>query len=281
MKIIEFRGGLGNQLFEYAHWMYLKNKYPDEKNFYGYFPGRELWQHNGLEIHKRFEVELPKTSRLTNILGWLMFTLNRKILSPRNISVPFIATDMRPKDNAFIQEGYWEDCRYFDKDFRFKYRTPTLNEKSSELLDELKRLIEEGITPVAIHVRRGDYLTCDNPGFFSGICTEHYYENAISYIKKHISFPKFFFFSDDPDFVEENFNVPEKVVVNWNKGEDSFLDMYLMSQFPAVIIANSTFSFWGAQNSELNPLVLCPSRFNNLPYPSEIKREGWVVIPSA
>lgn len=51
MKICEFRGGLGNQLFEYAHYLYMKKKYPDEK-FYGYYPSCELWCHQGLEIHK-------------------------------------------------------------------------------------------------------------------------------------------------------------------------------------------------------------------------------------
>lgn len=281
MKIIEFRGGLGNQLFEYAHWEYLKKANPKEKKYFGYFPGRELWQHNGLEIHRRFEVTLPETSKFSDVVGWLLFTLNRKVLTPRNWRLPFISTDMFPNDNAFLQEGYWEDCRYFDTDYRFEYKQPTLNEQTAALLKELMEKVEsKEVTPVAVHVRRGDYLTCDNPQDFAGICTEQYYKNAILYIKEHVKSPKFYFFSDDPEFVDAHFDVENKVVVNWNRGQDSFLDMYLMSHFPAIVIANSTFSFWGAQNSKLNPLVLCPSRFNNLPYLTDIKREGWVIIPS-
>jgi len=279
MKIIEFKGGLGNQLFEYAHYLYLKDKYPSEKKWYAFFPWRELWQHNGLEIHRRFNVNLPKETRLSRWIGWTLFTINRKICTPYNLRCPFTSTEQFPNEEAMLQEGYWEHVKYIPSDFRFEYNVPELNEKNKILLEELATLRNsKAITPVAVHVRRGDYLTCDHPEYFAGICTEEYYNKAISYILETLPNPRFYFFSDDSDYVMKHFELPEKVVVDWNKGADSFLDMYLMSHFSALIIANSTFSFWGAQNNPFNPLVVCPPRFNNLPYDTPMAMQGWKVV---
>lgn len=277
MKIIEFRGGLGNQLFEYAHYLYLKGKYPKE-TFFGYYPGRELWCHQGLEIHKRFAVELPAPSKITDIIGWILFTCYRKPLLKKLVGwLHMVSTDDGVRESALLQEGYWQDKKYFNKEFRFEYRVESCNEKTRSLLEDLKSM--EG-TPVSIHIRRGDYLTCDCPQDFSGICTPKYYENAIKYIQDHISNPQYFFFSDDPGFVKDNFSLPNMTVVDWNKAEDSFLDMYLMSHCKAMILANSTFSFWAAQNNRFKPLVLCPTRWNNTNNNPQITMPGWVEIPS-
>lgn len=276
MKIIEFRGGLGNQLFEYAHFLYLKKKYPSER-FYGFYPSRELWCHQGLEVQKRFKVDLPKPSRTTNALGWLFFSCYRKPLLKKMVAwCGFVSTDKEERDAAIIQEGYWQDRKYFDENFRFEYKIESCNQKTKDLI---KKILLHGHSSVSIHVRRGDYLTCDNPQDFTGICTPEYYDNAIDYINKHIINPHFYFFSDDTDFVKENFFLPNMTVVDWNKGEDSWQDMYLMSQCKAMILANSTFSFWGAQNNKNNPIVLCPTKWNNLINP-QITMPGWVEIPS-
>ena len=274
MRIIEFRGGLGNQMFEYAHYLYLKEKYPEER-FYGYYPGRELWVHNGLEIHRRFNVDLPSASRLTNIIGWLLFTVNRKLLMPKGWHVSCMATDEHPNDNALFQEGYWQDKKYFSKDFRFTYKTDLINEASKGILKRIK-----SSEAVAVHVRRGDYLTCDHPEEFSGICTSAYYQRAIEYIGNYVDRPMFFFFSDDSEFVRQSFHLPGMCVVDCNHDEDSFLDMYLMSQCKAMILANSTFSFWAAQNNLNHPIVCCPTRWANVKVLPNITMDGWIEIPS-
>lgn len=276
MKVIEFRGGLGNQLFEYAHYLYLKNKYPKEW-FFGYYPSRELWCHQGLEIQKRFEVELPNPSKITDFVSWILFTFVRKSLLISLLQkVGLISTDTFTNDSAFLQEGYWQDKKYFSKEFRFRYKDSFLNEKTQDLKTELYSSKE---IPVSIHIRRGDYLTCDCPQDFAGICTPKYYENAINYINNHIKNPHFYFFSDDPEFVRGEFNLPNMSIVDWNKGEESWQDMYLMSQCRAMILANSTFSFWAAQNNINRPFVLCPTKWNNLTNP-QITMSGWVEIPS-
>lgn len=276
MKIIEFRGGLGNQLFEYVHYLYLKNKYPDE-TYYGYYPSRELWCHQGLEIHKRFDVSLPKPSKLTDLIGWILFTCKRKKgLRTIVLMTGLVSDDTQVNECSLLQEGYWQDKRYFDKDFRFEYKCEGLNSQTIAFIEELKTT---EYTPVSIHVRRGDYLTCDCPQDFAGICTPQYYENAINYIMANVENPSFIFFSDDPDFVREEFHMSNMKIVDWNKGADSWQDMYLMSQCKAMILANSTFSFWAAQNNKNMPLVLCPSKWNNLLNP-QITMPGWIEVPS-
>lgn len=276
MKVIEFRGGLGNQLFEYAHYLYLRNKYPQER-FYGYYPSRELWCHQGLEIQKRFEVELPKPSRFTDLLSWILFTFLRKgLFISLAHRIGLVSTDTFENDSAFLQEGYWQDRKYISEEFKYSYKDNCLNDKTQDLKTELNLSKE---IPVSVHIRRGDYLTCDCPQDFAGICTPQYYDMAIRYIKTNFDNPHFYFFSDDPEFVRENFFLSNMTVIDWNNGNESWQDMYLMSQCKAMILANSTFSFWAAQNNRLNPLVLCPKCWNNKTNP-DLSMPKWMEIPS-
>lgn len=76
MKIIVFQGGLGNQIFEYAYYSYLKNKYKNER-FFAYYPKAALKRHNGFELSRRFEVEMPPTSFLQIYWEGFFFILIR------------------------------------------------------------------------------------------------------------------------------------------------------------------------------------------------------------
>jgi len=281
MRIIEFRGGLGNQLFEYAHYLYLKKKYPQER-FFGYYPSRELWQHNGLEIQKRFRVDLPIASKWIDLISWVLFSLNRKFFSPKKIKCPWLANDFFPDENAFLQEGYWESSKYFKKDFRYEYLPLALNAQTEKLMSLLNDR-DVGYVPVCVHVRRGDYLLPENYAGFSGICTDSYYQSAMEYMISYFGNigkkVRFFFFSDDIEYINNHFvTIEDKIIVDWNQGPDAFQDMYLMSHFPAMILANSTFSFWSAQNNKLSPLVICPPKLNNLSYDTSVAMPDWIVI---
>lgn len=272
IRIVEFRGGLGNQMFTYAFFLYLRRKFPHD-NIYGYYPSRELWMHNGLEINKRFVVDLPNSSWLTDKIGWVLFTLGRKILVPYHVKLPFIANDENPTEDAFLYEGYWQNKKYIPKDFLYKFIISDLSAKNVSIMEDICNSHS-----VAIHVRRGDYLTCDSPNVFCGICTEEYYVKSISYIKKKVGSPRFFFFSDDPEWVKENFHEDNMIVVDWNKGSDSYLDMYLMSHCKYMILANSTFSFWSAQSNKNALLVLCPSRWSNAKVKPDLTLDNWVTV---
>ena len=74
MKIITFQGGLGNQMFQYVYYQYLRSQYPEE-TFYGFYPKLALKDHNGLEINKWFEVDLPNTCLSSDIISHLQILI--------------------------------------------------------------------------------------------------------------------------------------------------------------------------------------------------------------
>lgn len=151
MKIIVFQGGLGNQIFEYAYYSYLKNKYKNE-SFFAYYPKAALKRHNGFELSKRFEVEMPPTSFLTNLLGGILFYLN-KIFRRLGLLPWFINDDSGRHEDALLHDGYMQDRKFIGNNFSLLFKSLELSGKNIELI---KRLKSEN--SVSIHIRRGDYL---------------------------------------------------------------------------------------------------------------------------
>lgn len=115
---------------------------------------------------------------------------------------------------------------------------------------------------VSIHVRRGDYLSDLYKTMFKALGRE-YYEKAVSYIKERVENPKFFIFSDDKDFIKKEFSwLDNGVIVSGNEGNDSYVDMQLMSLCKNNIIANSTFSQWGSLlNNNENHITIYPKDY--------------------
>lgn len=117
-----------------------------------------------------------------------------------------------------------------------------------------------GENSVSVHIRRGDYVTKSRYNKTYAHCTVKYYENAVDYIAKKFPNPHIYIFSDDTDWIKENIKFPyETEYVTHNIGQNSFEDIRLMSNCKHNVIANSTFSWWGAwlnQNSE--KIVVCP-----------------------
>ncbi len=115
---------------------------------------------------------------------------------------------------------------------------------------------------VSIHVRRGDYVSEKHWKSLGCICQRSYYLMALSEIERKVNQPHYYVFSEDLDWVREHLPLTSATFVDWNKGEDSWQDMMLMSCCHHHIICNSTFSWWGAW---LNPLsdkiVVAPKRW--------------------
>ena len=132
---------------------------------------------------------------------------------------------------------------------------------------------------ISIHIRRGDYLHPKFNHLYGNICTIEYYKEAITILQQKYANLHFYIFSDDISWVKENLPIVPSTYIDWNKKEDSWQDMYLMSQCKHNIIANSSFSWWGAWlNNNPNKTVICPSRFMNLNQQSDIVPEDWIQI---
>lgn len=272
MKIFTFHAGLGNQIFQYVYYLYLRRKYPNE-TFYGFYPERALRGHNGLEIQKWFDVSLPPSTHASNAIAKSLFWINKlfwKMQKPH----PLTDTDLFRRPNALFYYGYWQDKQYFLEVGAPRFHTDLiLGEDNERLLQQINTS-----NSVTVHVRRGDYLSSKARHIYGDICTLDYYQRAINTICEKVDNPVFFFFSDDTKYVEEKFKDVNKVIVNCNKDERSFFDLYLMAHCKHMIIANSTFSTWAAYLNKNNPIVVCPAKFlNNCPSPPIIFDE-WIKL---
>lgn len=110
-----------------------------------------------------------------------------------------------------------------------------------------------------------------------------YYTKAINFIQEKVAHPKYFLFSDDIEYLEQNIvpllNNAEYTVVNWNRGADSYMDMQLMSCCQNLIIANSSFSWWAAYLNQRNPIVVAPEKWsNNTDVKFRRQAPGWITF---
>lgn len=154
-------------------------------------------------------------------------------------------------------EKYFEDCKDdVKRNFTFlPFDEPKNIEMSQKMQSE---------NAVAIHVRKGaDYQKFD---LYQGVCSKEYYERAVAYVMEHVENPVFYLFTDNSDWVRENISGFEYVLIDWNSttGKRNFRDMQLMSCAKHNIIANSTYSWWGAWlNNNPGKIIIAPDPWFN------------------
>ena len=253
MKVVLFNAGLGNQIFTYLFCRYLQRHFPNDKIYGSYWMGG-LQVHEGLEVDKVFDIKLPPNTFLTDICSKLYIGLTKLGLRQ------FLEKHEFARWN-FVFDFQWLDQKYF-KELSLKdelsFREENIDARNMALAAVIRK--EES---VAVHIRRGDYLSKENWNNFGRFCTLDYYHDSISYIKSTISQPKFYFFSDDIDYAKKEFASENAVFVDFNKGKESWKDMFLMSKCKHQIIANSTFSYWAAQlaTNNDNHIVIAPKKW--------------------
>jgi len=171
------------------------------------------------------------------------------------------AFERAPADTRLL--GLWQSPRYFEdcadvirRDFTFR---AGLSDRNRALL---ARIVADP-TAVSLHVRRGDYVTTARGRAVQGFIGEPYYERAVAWIRGRIAEPTFYVFSDDPQWCRRHLTPGDACVyVDANTGADSYVDMWLMSRCRHHIIANSTFSWWGAWlDPDPEKLVVAPARW--------------------
>lgn len=116
---------------------------------------------------------------------------------------------------------------------------------------------------MSLHVRRGDYVSDARTHATLGVCSLDYYRAAVRYIADHVEAPEFFVFSDDIAWAQANLELGHPChYVDHNRGAESYNDMRLMSLCRHHIIANSSFSWWGAWlNPRADKVVVAPARW--------------------
>lgn len=186
-------------------------------------------------------------------------------------------------------EGYFACNKYYADilgKLRSLFRFPEIRDPSAKAANEsiLQAMHSGGEIPVALHIRRGDYLDPENAEILTGICTEDYYRGACALAEEHFAgegLPlHFYVFSDDPAFAQScRFGTmgEENTVVDINHGENAMQDIRLMAACRGIITANSTFSFWGARlNPDPQALRIRPFRHRNNQIPDpEAMHDYW------
>lgn len=255
IDILNIHGGLGNQMFEYALFCSLKKNHPFRLFLFDIRYANGV--HQGYEIDKIFNVNSYWRIKLFSLILRLpKYVYNLfEIFEEKN---PFLYDNRVYRQKSFTYyEGCWQSEKYFknvESQIRsvFSFKQKLLNKKTVRLSNTIKK---SGCKYVSIHVRRGDYLTEARY-----TCTKEYYYKAIEILNNECRDLIFIVFSDDISWTRNNINLPNMTYVDWNVGHESWQDMYLMSICHYNIIANSTFSWWGAWlNDYSNKVVIAPS----------------------
>lgn len=274
MIFLKISGGLGNQMFQYAAALQLAIKYNTEIGIdlqdIQTTKNRTDFTERHFELEKLFD--LRKFNKVDpNKYGYLtsqsiLNKIKRKFLCGEAYfekSLLFDEKFFNISKNAYI-EGYFQSEKYFleIKDqikTTFKF-TQKPNISSINILNEIREN-----KSIAVHIRRGDYVSNKVINEIHGSCSISYYEKAIS--KFDLNTHKLYLFSDDINWVKKNFtfiSLDKCNFIDWNTGEESWQDMYLMSQCENLIIANSSFSWWAAWLCENNnKKVIAPEKWFN------------------
>ena len=278
--------GLGNQLFGYAMGMYLAKKHNKQLRV-------DLTKLNilnflsktGLKKDTQREYELDKLGFTTPVINISYFGFLRKLKifkRDKYLIADFRNSHKDLKDVKAKQHIYtigWGDFGIVKEILPDLRRQFTHNFEITTQLAASKKIILEK-NSVAIHIRRTDYLNSNLSDNFMGICTDEYYNNAISLIKEKVENPYFIIFSDDVEYVKENLNIENSYIIEGNKGYE---DLYLMSLCKHFILANSTFGFWAAiLNTAKNKTVCVPEYWYNTPLRmADYIPKEWIKLPIA
>jgi hypothetical protein len=284
MKVIKSEGGIGNRMFQYALFRTIEeiyhDAYIDDKSFVPYLG------HDAITLKSVFPNILYKSFKNKNkFKSETNNSIIYKII--RNFKEEYCRNYIHEKDHLFdcslinnlpnncYLRGYWQTEKYFInirnillKEFEFK---PLVDMKN---IDISKKMFEE--ESVSIHIRKGkDYTSLKT---FRNTCPMSYYTDAIKYIEDHVKNPIFYVFTDNMIWVKENFGRLNYTLIDWNHKNDNvtYLDMQLMTHCKHNIIANSSYSWWGAWlNQTPDKIVIGPKIwFNN-----QIK-QGIDIIPN-
>jgi hypothetical protein len=254
MIYVDICGGLGNQMFQYAAGLALAQSHNTElalilSNSRDYLhpyslPSFKLRDYKG-------EFETPK-NRLQDI--GLMY--NDKFF---NI-----------KDGERIY-GYFQNENYF------KHIKNSIYEDFRLDLDVKRSLIMPSQHCCSLHVRRGDYLSPVNIKRHGCLSLE-YYKKAIEIVNSKTNIKSFLVFSNDVKWCKENFNFGN-YTFTFAENKPDYVEVIQMSMCDAHIIANSTFSWWGAWlNKNKNAVVICPGKWYADGAKTDIVPERWIKI---
>jgi len=267
--ILKLNGGLGNQMFQWAlarmieettdMEVYLDMSYFQKRYARPFELGIFRLEPKLIE-DKLTKLKLEIIWRLRALLKWEEF-LGITLYSEAKFN--FDPSITRIKPNTFI-EGFFQSELYF-KCIEKKLREDFVFAKFPDGVNSRLRNEITSENSVSLHIRRGDYVQKKRYQDVYATCSLDYYKRGVELIAQKHPNPIVFIFSDDIPWVKKNLKLPyECVYVSHNTGENSYEDMRLMSLCKHNVIANSSFSWWGAWlNTNPEKIVVAPQKWFN------------------
>lgn len=286
MFYFQLKGGLGNQMFQYAaaralslhRGIPLRVDFDDPYKFVKREYGLDSFEVNVKHATKK---ELKNVKPLTKLQKYLAILTgkdpNQNLVTEKK-DYTYDKTFFETPDNSYLS-GFWQNEKYFIKyrniiigDFKLKNEPEGLN-------SYYLKHINTQLNSISVHIRRGDYV--ENPMALSshGICDVEYYKKAYSFFEKLNTNNFYYCFSDDALWVEENLWFIQNKIIITNNDNNPAEDLRLMSNCKHNIIANSSFSWWGAWlNENPNKNVIAPSKWTNIHYKPDIIPSNWIIL---
>jgi hypothetical protein len=262
MIVVRLMGGLGNQMFQYAlgRRLALERGVPlrvdlgwfaevhergvDTVREYMLEGWRVAAQAASAEDLARFDTAALSAGRVGRLLRRILPAWqSAAVIYERGPA--FDPRALRTKASAYLH-GFWQSERYFDSIAPALRAEFVLAEPACAYIAELVEYAADPST-VSLHVRRGDYAHNPATHAFHGLCSPEYYAAAAALVAAKVPSPRFLVFSDEPDWAREHLRLgwPARVVEH-APGSSPHQEMWLMSRCAHHVIANSSFSWWGA-----------------------------------
>ena len=268
MIIIKLKGGLGNQMFQYSFGHKLALKLNAELAL----DIDEDTELKGLKqdivrpfLLNRFNIKatIATPEEITRIRSPFKLYLEKLFRKLKNYNYyKFDPQTLNIKDNSYLEGHWWQSEKYF-KDIRQQILGDfTLSKDLSTDSEKIAESIKLTQSPVSLHIRRGDYANDPTTLAYHGLAPIEYYKKAISVIQEKRDHPIFYIFSDDIEWVKENFPLPALSQIVSDKNIPEYEELALMTLCKDHIIANSSFSWWGAWlGQDKNKIVIAPSQW--------------------
>ncbi|HEV7229989.1 MAG TPA: alpha-1,2-fucosyltransferase [Bacteroidia bacterium] len=292
MIAVRLKGGMGNQMFQYAagrslaqhlntslfvdlSFLRLKGTWTPREYELGVFAARPQFL-SPEEAESFLKLYSDPMRRRTK--RFLPFLYSKTYFPEKHFQ--FDPLFFEQKDNTYI-EGYWQSEKYFKRVESLIRTDFTFREPAGDRNARLASDMRSGET-VSLHIRRGDYVKDAGINSFHGVCDIGYYKQAVEYLNQRNTGLRYFVFSDDADWAREHLSfIPGMTCVDHNHGAESYRDMQLMSCCKHHIIANSSFSWWGAWLGENEKkTVIAPEKWFQQPgvILSDIYPSGWIKL---
>jgi len=289
MDIVRLKGGLGNQMFQYALAESLRSRGRTVGCSTGFYrQHRELASFMLDKVFPKIELNEVADEEFEKInIKWKEIKSNAGKRKEYESDMEKKFFYIEKEDGAYDAEvfcshdcvfvGYWQTEKYFLNIRQKILECFSFHNVDSSLLDYGERLERNYYS---VHIRRGDYL--DACEIYGGICTKMYYDSAIRYIKERNPDAKFLFFSDDMEWVLKNFEKMQDYLFfdkSCFSDYQDWYDMYLMTKCAGNIVANSSFSWWGAWlNQNSHKIVIAPKIWFQMYAMKDIWCDGWIKI---